>query len=179
MAKKVEITLRKEGSEDIIVKCPRKVKLSVGGALLAVHSGLPPAEIKPKQGKDALKCYLLFLLIFVACVPFAIAPVLGIITLGVVLFLNIRYNKNYFFNFINKKLAEGYTVEDAEQKQILQEAGISVESSGATASSSSAQSQSSQEDVTAQIEKLAGLVEKGLLTKEEFAAQKAKLLGLS
>ena len=34
------------------------------------------------------------------------------------------------------------------------------------------------EDATAQLEKLAGLVEKGLLSKEEFAAQKAKLLGL-
>lgn len=33
------------------------------------------------------------------------------------------------------------------------------------------------EDVTAQIEKLAALVEKGLLTKEEFTVQKAKILG--
>lgn len=32
------------------------------------------------------------------------------------------------------------------------------------------------EDVTAQIEKLVALVEKGLLTKEEFATQKAKIL---
>ena len=34
------------------------------------------------------------------------------------------------------------------------------------------------QDVAGQLEKLATLVEKGLLTKEEFDAQKAKLLGL-
>lgn len=34
------------------------------------------------------------------------------------------------------------------------------------------------DDAAEKIEKLASLVEKGLLTKEEFAAQKAKLLGL-
>lgn len=99
---------------------------------------------------------------------------LQLIVLAVVLFLNIRYNKNYFFNFIKKKLAEGYTVEVADQKQILQDAGIFVESSIGTSSSSSTQSQSSQENVTAQLEKLASLKEKGILSDEEFAAQKTK-----
>ncbi|MBQ8680766.1 MAG: SHOCT domain-containing protein [Treponema sp.] len=177
MAKKVEITLKKDGSEDIIVKCPRKVKLSIGGALLAIRFGLPPADIKPVQGKDVIKCIVLFLLIFVAAALFVVPP-LGVVALVVVLFLNIRYNQNYFVNFIKQKLSDGYTVEDSEQKQILQEAGISIESNGATASSSSTQSQSSQEDVSVQLEKLASLKEKGILSDEEFAAQKAKLLGL-
>ena len=35
----------------------------------------------------------------------------------------------------------------------------------------------STDDVATQIEKLSGLVEKGLLTQEEFAVQKAKILG--
>jgi hypothetical protein len=35
-----------------------------------------------------------------------------------------------------------------------------------------------QEDVISQIERLGGLKAQGLLTEEEFAAQKAKLLGL-
>jgi hypothetical protein len=36
----------------------------------------------------------------------------------------------------------------------------------------------SEDDVIAQIEKLGALKEKGLLTEEEFTAQKAKLLGM-
>ncbi|MCI7576750.1 MAG: SHOCT domain-containing protein, partial [Spirochaetia bacterium] len=35
-----------------------------------------------------------------------------------------------------------------------------------------------QKDITAELEKLASLKEKGILSDEEFAAQKAKLLGL-
>jgi uncharacterized membrane protein YdbT with pleckstrin-like domain len=35
-----------------------------------------------------------------------------------------------------------------------------------------------EDDVYAKLEKLAGLLEKGILTKDEFDAQKAKLLGL-
>jgi hypothetical protein len=35
-----------------------------------------------------------------------------------------------------------------------------------------------QEDVISQIERLAALKDQGILTEEEFAAQKAKLLGL-
>ncbi len=38
--------------------------------------------------------------------------------------------------------------------------------------------QASQEDVIAQLERLGALKAQGLLTDEEFAAQKAKLLGL-
>ena len=49
-------------------------------------------------------------------------------------------------------------------------------SARATISSSSATS--GNEDVSSKLEKLAALKEKGILTDEEFAAQKAKLLGL-
>lgn len=91
MAKEVEIVLKKDGAEDITVKCPQKVKLSVMGALFAIRFGLPPADVKPVQ----VKCIVLFLLIFVAYLFFTASMALGVIALAVVLVLNIMYNKNY------------------------------------------------------------------------------------
>ena len=178
MAKAFEVVLKKEGAKDITVKCPRSIKLNPVIAAISILYGMPPFQVKPINGKDVLIALAGFAMIFISLGICTVSLGLGFILFIAVLVFNFLFTKNYFFNFIKKRLAEGYTVEDSEQKQILQEAGISIESNGATAFSGSAQAQSSQEDVTAQIEKLAGLVEKGLLTKEEFAAQKAKLLGL-
>ena len=74
MAKKVEIVLKKDGAEDIIVECPQKVKLSVMGALFVIRFGLPPADVKPVQGKDVIKCLGLFLSIFLACALLVVPP---------------------------------------------------------------------------------------------------------
>lgn len=169
MAKKVEIVLKKNEAEDITIRCPQKIKLSAMGALFAIRFGLPPADVKPVQGKDLLKCIVLFLLIFVAVALFAV-PLLGIIAFIVVFALNINYNKNYFYKFIQKKLAEGYTVEDPESQEILKNAGL--------LNVSLSSSENTSDDVTVQLEKLASLKEKGILSEEEFSAQKAKLLGL-
>ena len=49
---------------------------------------------------------------------------LGIIALVATFAININFNKNYFFNYIQKKLREGYQVTDQEQQQILTEAGV-------------------------------------------------------
>lgn len=123
MAKKVEIVLKKDGAEDIIVKCPQKVKLSVMGALFAIGYGLPPTDVTPVQVKDVIKCIGLFLSIFIACILFVVPP-LGVIALAGVVALNVIYNKNYFFNFIKKKMEEGYKVEDEEQRKLLEDAGL-------------------------------------------------------
>lgn len=123
MKKDIEITLKKDGSNDIIVKCPQKVKLSVMGALFAIRFGLPPADVTPVQVKDVIKCIGLFFSIFIACILFVVPP-LGVIALAGVVALNVIYNKNYFFNFIKKKMEEGYKVEDEEQRKLLQDAGL-------------------------------------------------------
>ncbi len=123
MKKDIEITLKKDGSNDIIVKCPQKVKLSVMGALFAIRFGLPPADVSPVQVKDVIKCIGLFLSIFIACILFVVPP-LGVIALAGVVALNVIYNKNYFFNFIQKKMEEGYKVEDEEQRKLLEDAGL-------------------------------------------------------
>ena len=123
MKKDIEITLKKDGSNDIIVKCPQKVKLSVMGALFAIRFGLPPADVTPVQVKDVIKCIGLYLSIFIACILFVV-PQLGVIALAGVVALNVIYNKNYFFNFIKKKMEEGYKVEDEEQRKLLEDAGL-------------------------------------------------------
>ena len=123
MKKDIEITLKKDGSNDIIVKCPQKVKLSVMGALFAIRFGLPPADVTPVQVKDVINCIGLFLSIFITCILFVVPP-LGVIALAGVVALNFIYNKNYFFNIIEKKMEEGYKVEDEEQRKLLEDAGL-------------------------------------------------------
>lgn len=136
MAKKIEVILKKDGSEDITVTCPENVKLSVPGALLAIKFGLPPSDVKPVQVKDVVKCIALFFAIFVACIFFTISVKLGIIALIIAFVANIIYNQNYFFNFIRKKIAEGYTVENEEHKNLLQAAGVFETNQGASSSQS-------------------------------------------
>ncbi len=136
MAKKIEVILKKDGSEDITVTCPEKVKLSVPSALLAIKFGLPPADVKPVQVKDVVKCIILFFAIFAACIFFTVSVPLGIIAVIIAFVTNIIYNQNYFFNFIRKKIAEGYTVENEEHKNLLQAAGVFETNQGASTSQS-------------------------------------------
>ena len=68
MKKDIEITLKKDGSNDIIIKCPLKIKLHPVAAWFALSYGLPPAKINPVQGKDVLKAYALFACIFLSLV---------------------------------------------------------------------------------------------------------------
>ncbi len=136
MAKKIEVILKKDGSEDITVMCPEKVKLSVPSALLAIKFGLPPADVKPVQVKDVVKCIILFFAIFAACIFFTVSVPLGIIAVIIAFVANIIYNQNYFFNFIRKKIAEGYTVENEEHKNLLQASGVFETNQGAPSSQS-------------------------------------------
>lgn len=124
MKKDIEIILKKEGAQDITVKCPQQIKLPAWRVYGAIYAGLPPLSIKPADMKGLAISVLAFLAIFVSCMFFMVNVALGIIVLGAVIAFNVVYTKNYFFNFIKKKLAEGYTVEGEEQNQILKEAGI-------------------------------------------------------
>ena len=123
MKKDIEITLKKDGSNDIIIKCPQKIKLHPVAARFALSCRLPLAKINPVQGKDVIKSIGLFFSMFIACILFVV-PQLGVIALAGVVALNVIYNKNYFFNFIKKKMEEGYKVEDEEQRNLLQDAGL-------------------------------------------------------
>ncbi|UTY25217.1 SHOCT domain-containing protein [Treponema denticola] len=111
-------------------------------------------------------------------------PGLGIIALIGLFVLNIVVTKNYFFNYIKKCISEGYVPESEESRVILSNAGIllptqqnNVASTVAKISKESTQTYSQPtRDFVQELEKLANLKEKGILTQEEFEAQKQKLL---
>ncbi|WP_407434354.1 hypothetical protein [Treponema sp.] len=124
MAKDVEITLKKEGAQDITVKCPETIKQSTIVAVFGIFWGMPTFRVKPINWKDTLKGFGLYAIIFIACIFFAVSTILGILALLGALALNFLFNKNYFYNFIKKHLNEGYSVDDDEQKQILRNAGL-------------------------------------------------------
>lgn len=123
---KVEIVLRKDGEQDITVKCPEKIKLGVGQTILALRFGMPPMDVKPVDKKGLgviLGCFLSI---------FAVAGLMSVIganplfcaleAIGLVV-MNLIVTKNYFFNFIKGKLADGYTV-SSEHESLLQAAGM-------------------------------------------------------
>lgn len=177
----VEIILKKEGAKDIKVKCPRTIRQSSVVSAMPLAWGNPPFRVRPIDVKGVVAGYARFIGVFVACFFFLASVMLGIIALAGMVALNFVCTKNYFFNFIKKRLAEGYSPENEEQRSILEAAGLFAGNSSASSSSfASAPSSAahSNVDAAAQLEKLASLVEKGLMTKEEFDAQKAKLLGL-
>ena len=66
MAKSVEITLKKEGAKDILVKCPRSIKLNPVIAAISILYGMPPFQVKPINGGDVVKSLALFAMIFIS-----------------------------------------------------------------------------------------------------------------
>lgn len=120
----VKIILTKDGCKDIAVKCPAKIKMHPVMAFFTIGYGMPPMQVKPVDWKGVGIAVAGFLAIFLACTCFLSSVALGVVALGAVVAANIVYNRNYFFNYIQKKLREGYQVADQEQQQILTEAGV-------------------------------------------------------
>lgn len=120
----VKITLTKDGCKDITVRCSAKIKLHPMMAFITIGYGMPPMQVKPTDWKGVGIAMAGYLAIFLACTCFLYSVALGVVVLGAVVAANIIYNRNYFFNYIQKKLREGYQVLDQEQQQILTEAGV-------------------------------------------------------
>lgn len=120
----VKITLTKEGCKDITVKCSAKIKMHPMLAFITIGYGMPPMQVKPVDWKGVGIAMAGYLAIFLACTCFLSSVALGVIVLGAAVAANIMYNRNYFFNYIQKKLREGYQVPDQEHQQILTEAGV-------------------------------------------------------
>lgn len=120
----VKITLTKDGCTDITVTCPAKIKLHPMMAFITIGYGMPPMQVKPTDWKGVGIAMAGYLAIFLACTCFTSSVALGVVSLGAVVAANIVYNRNYFFNYIQKKLREGYQVNDQEQQRILTEAGV-------------------------------------------------------
>lgn len=169
----VEIILRKNGMQDITIVCPEKIKLSALMVYAVIQFGLPPMNIKPIDKKGLAITIIAYLGIFLACAFFAINIALGFLLLIAALIFNFMYTKNYFFNYIKKRLAEGYIPTTKETQKILQNAGLQPKEFEKQNSNTN---NSSIPDITEQLEKLHSLMEKGILSKDEFNTRKAKLL---
>lgn len=120
----VKITLTKDGCKDITIKCSAKIKMHPMMAFITIGYGMPPMQVKPTDWKGVGIAIAGYLAIFLACTCFLSSVALGVVVLGAVVAINIIYNRNYFFNYIQKKLREGYQVADPEHQQILTEAGV-------------------------------------------------------
>ncbi len=120
----VEVILTKDGCTDIKVTCPAKIKMHPMTAFITIGFGMPPMQVKPIDWKGVGIAMAGYLVIFLACAFFLASIALGLVAVVAALAGNIIYNRNYFFNYIQKKLREGYQVADQEQQQILTEAGV-------------------------------------------------------
>lgn len=124
---RVEFVLKKDDAQDITVKCPQKIKLSAWQTYQGMFDGFPPLSIKPIDKMGVLTVGGSFVAII--AVP-AILSALGastffmlVMVAGLVV-LNAIVTKNYFYNFFQSKLADGYVLADESQNQFLQEAGL-------------------------------------------------------
>ena len=113
---KVKIELEKAGCETISIECSQKVKLTALQTLIELRYGLPPLNIKPIDKKGLGILVGAFALIFIVN-AFALS-VYGLIA------LNLMITQNYYVNYIQKKLKEGYEIVGDESKKIVEEAGV-------------------------------------------------------
>lgn len=126
MAKKIKIIMRKEGEKDICIKCHPEIKLSfIKGLFGLMFNGISPFKAKPINKKDLLIGFLLFCSIYVIpLIFFLYSTALAVVVFIGLIVANVIYNKDYCYNFIKKRLSEGYVVEDEEQKKLLEAAGV-------------------------------------------------------
>ena len=115
------IELEKEGQQTISVECPVKIKSNFIQTFVTLHYGFPQFNVKPMPWKSFLGYILLFLCIFI---PPLIIPVAGIVIGIAFIIINFIAIKNYYFNFIRKRLSEGYEINDQEAKELCEAAGV-------------------------------------------------------
>ncbi len=123
MAKKaIEFLLKKEGEQDITVTSPENIRLNFFQTLMTARVDWPPLNVKPKDWKGfATDILLLVLLIALG----ATQTVLGIIFGLIFLVAYFSMNRNYYWNFIQGKIDDGYGISE-EQQSFLANAGINV-----------------------------------------------------
>ena len=116
LKKKIEIKLVKSGEKDVIINCPESIKL-----------GILDLNIKPINYVSIVINLLLYALIY--AVPalllyFGTSTAVFLILTSITIALNIVVNKNYYWNFICKKLKEGYLPANEETRAILESVKI-------------------------------------------------------
>ena len=133
------IELEKEGQQTISVECPVKIKSNFIQTFVTLRYGFPQFNVKPMPWKSFFGYILLFLCIFlipnigraidaiideVFYEETTIGSILGIIGGIAFIIVNFIATQNYYFNFIRKRLSEGYVINDSEAKQLCEAAGV-------------------------------------------------------
>ena len=179
----VEITLVKDNCNSIVINCPEKIKLNFIQLYLAVVFGCPALDVEPKDWKGAGLIYGTFFGAFLACALFAsVNAFLAILALLGLMIANAIITKNYFLNYIKKLIAAGYVPKTENDKHVLENAGIYVPNSNtvhktdASIQDTATTSTVTQTNYSQELEKLAELKDKGILTQEEFESKKKKIL---
>ena len=122
---RIKIVLEKAGAPTVSVECPAKIKQNPALVLLTMRtSGFPPLNVTPKDGKGFGLHLAAFASIFVLAATAQFIGVVGIILALADLVFNCFLEANYYFKFIKKKISEGYSVKDAEQRTLCEMAGI-------------------------------------------------------
>lgn len=122
---KVKIVLEKNGCTPISVICPNKIKANALLTWLTLRfSGFPQFNVTPTDWKNFWLYILAFISIFIfGWLGTSVSVIFIVIALADLIF-NIIITANYYFNFIRKKLKEGYEIRDSEQRAICEKAGV-------------------------------------------------------
>ena len=122
---KVTIVLEKEGCPAISVECPAKIKQNPVLVWLTIRfSGFPPLNVTPKDWKGFFLHLALFSSIFVFGALVTEIGTVGVILTIIDAVFNCIFEANYYFRFIKRKISEGYSVNDAEQRSLCEMAGV-------------------------------------------------------
>ena len=122
--KKIQIKLVKAGCKDVIVNCPKSIKLGFMDLYSALRLDIPPLNVKPTNYGSVFFILIMYAAIFI--LPFFLvaieAPDVFIIIFSIgIIVANILINRNYYWNIINKKLREGYKPANKETWSFLEE----------------------------------------------------------
>lgn len=127
--RKGKVLINLEHSEKGIkveVEAPKKIKMGFFTTFIELRYGLPPMDISPIDWKG-----MAFLLI-----PFfwlvgigGLSQNVAFIVVGLILVAyNFYITKNYFFDYITRKLSEGFECKNPEEQKVLETAGIEKKS---------------------------------------------------
>jgi len=120
---RINILLQKDGEQDITVTCPEKIKLSFFQTILELRYGLPPLDIKPFDKKGLAVLLGGFASIFLAAYMIEFSIFL-LLLIGSLIIWNFYITQNYFFNFLQEKLSDGYVVKNEATIELLTKANV-------------------------------------------------------
>ncbi len=116
---KTEIVLKKEGEQDITIKCPVSVKVPFVWMLHFYPRTITPFD---KHGAKISAALLGLVLLFFILAVFGIEDACALMAIPLIAY--IIYIRGYYVNFIRKHIRLGYEPATEEQVAVLKNAGV-------------------------------------------------------